>query len=250
MARVLLLGESWFVYSAHQKGFDTFYTSEYTEDGVAFMSALSEAGHRVTRIPAHLIDAELPNTVDGLRAIADVIVISDVGANTFLLGKETFTRSKPGPDRIEAIRDFVAAGGAVLMVGGYMTFTGIDAKARWGRSALAEALPVTMLDRDDRVEMPSGPRAQLGSPHTITNDLDAEWPPLLGLNEVKSREESEVLASVAGHPLLVVGEFGEGRSAAFTSDLAPHWATPEFLEWDGYSIMFDRLVRWLAKEMN
>ena len=30
MSRVLLAGESWFSYTVHQKGFDTFTTSEYT----------------------------------------------------------------------------------------------------------------------------------------------------------------------------------------------------------------------------
>jgi uncharacterized membrane protein len=29
MSRVVLVGESWFTYSVHQKGFDAFYTSGY-----------------------------------------------------------------------------------------------------------------------------------------------------------------------------------------------------------------------------
>ena len=126
-----------------------------------------------------------------------------------------------------------------------MTFSGVDAKARWGRSELADVLPVAVLDRDDRVELPTGPSAQAVGSHPITAGLDAHWPPLLGMNEVVAREESQVLATVAGHPLLVVGSSGQGRSAAFTSDLAPHWATPAFLEWEGYGAIFDRTVRWL-----
>ena len=42
------------------------------------------------------------------------------------------------------------------MVGGYLTFSGVDAKARWGRTSLAQALPVRILDIDDRVELPAG----------------------------------------------------------------------------------------------
>ncbi|MEU1514823.1 glutamine amidotransferase, partial [Streptomyces sp. NPDC005811] len=41
---------------------------------------------------------------------------------------------------------------------------------------------------------------------------------------------------------------GAGRSAAFTSDLAPHWAPPGFLAWDCYPVLWDRLVRWLSGE--
>ena len=60
------------------------------------------------------------------------------------------------------------------------------------------------------------------------------------------KDDAVVLASCGEHPLLVVGTYGAGRSAAFTSDIAPHWAPPEFLAWDGYAELFDRLVTWLA----
>ncbi|RFA18983.1 glutamine amidotransferase [Subtercola boreus] len=248
MARVLLLGESWFVYSVHQKGFDAFHTSEFTLGGTEFVAALTEHGHSVTHIPAHEITTRLPSTPEGLAAIADVIVVSDVGANTFQVPPATFTHSLPEPDRTEALRAFTEAGGGLLMIGGYLTFSGIDAKARWGRTPLAEALAVTVLDRDDRVELPAGATPRTTTAHPITEGLDASWPKLLGLNEVTPKTGSLVLAECAGHPLLVVGEYGRGRSAAFTSDLAPHWAPPPFLEWAGYGRLFDRTVRWLAGE--
>ena len=53
MSRVLLAGESWFSYTVHQKGFDTFTTSEYTEGAGEFLAALRGAGHDVTYVPAH-----------------------------------------------------------------------------------------------------------------------------------------------------------------------------------------------------
>jgi hypothetical protein len=51
MSRVVLVGESWFTYSVHQKGFDAFYTSEYVEGGDGFIAALHDAGHEVSYIP-------------------------------------------------------------------------------------------------------------------------------------------------------------------------------------------------------
>ncbi|MGA1837750.1 glutamine amidotransferase [Herbiconiux sp. 11R-BC] len=248
MTRVLLLGESWFVHSIHQKGFDSFTTSEYTAGGTEFVAALRAAGHEVTHVPCHEITSALPATAEGLREIADVIVISDVGANTFQLAPATFTRSEAGPDRIEALRAFAEQGGGLAMVGGYMTFSGIDAKARWARTVLADALPVGILDRDDRVELGSGAAPAVVAAHPITAGLDAEWPALLGLNEVTVRAGATELARCAGHPLLVVDSYGAGRTAAFTSDIAPHWAPPGFLEWEGYAPLFDRTVRWLAGE--
>ncbi len=248
MARILLLGESWFVYSVHQKGFDAFYTSEYTVGGGEFVAALERSGHVVTHIPAHEITTALPTTAEGIAEIADVVVISDVGANTFQIPPATFTSSIAEPDRVEALRRFAAQGGGLLMVGGYMTFSGIDAKARWGRTALAEALPVEVLDRDDRVELSAGATPTVDASHPVVDGLSDTWPALLGLNEVIAKPDADLVAECAGHPLLVFGAYGVGRTGAFTSDLAPHWAPPPFLEWEGYAPLFDRTVRWLAGE--
>jgi uncharacterized membrane protein len=49
--------------------------------------------------------------------------------------------------------------------------------------------------------------------------------------------------------LLVVGEYGKGRTAAFTSDCSPHWVSPEFVEWEGYGELWHRLVSWLAGKL-
>ncbi len=38
------------------------------------------------------------------------------------------------------------------MIGGYLSFMGIEAKANYKNTVLADVLPVTMLDGDDRVE--------------------------------------------------------------------------------------------------
>ncbi|MCL6732537.1 glutamine amidotransferase [Streptomyces neyagawaensis] len=245
MPRVLVVGESWFTYTVHQKGFDAFHTAEYTEGGDVFLEALRSRGHEVTYVPAHEIATRVPDSEDGFDAY-DVVVISDVGANSFQLPPQTFGRSIPSPDRSELIRAFVEQGGGVLMIGGYLTFSGIDARARWGRTPLADALPVVMVDRDDRVELPAGAVAEVVADHAVVRGLGRLWPSLLGLNEVTVRPEASLLAECAGHPLLVVGGHGAGRSAAFTSDVAPHWAPPPFLEWEGYAELWDRLVRWLA----
>ncbi|MDO8106747.1 glutamine amidotransferase [Isoptericola sp. b441] len=246
MSSVLVIGESWFVHCVHQKGFDAFTSSSYEEGGTAFLEALRSRGHTVTYVPSHTIAERVPTSTAEMSAF-DVVVVSDVGANSFQLPPRTFEESIPTPDRTEVLRAFVEQGGGLLMVGGYLTFSGIDGRARWGRTPLADALPVDLLDRDDRVEMPAGAEPTMVVEHPVVHGLDHRWPALLGLNEVRARPGSQTLATCGGHPLLVVGEYGSGRSAAFTSDIAPHWAPPAFLEWHGYAELFDRLVAWLAR---
>lgn len=249
--KVVLIGETWFVHSIHQKGFDSFTSSDYEEGGIEFVDALRARGHTVSRIAAHEIDRRLPDSVDELRSMADVIVVSDVGANSFQLSPATFRRSALEPDRIALLAAFVRGGGGLLMVGGYMSFSGIDAKARWGTTELASLLPVDLLDRDDRVEIAAGASPTVEAEHLLTEGLSEPWPSLLGLNETLPAERGIVLVSCSGHPLLAVSRpqpGSSGRSAVFTSDLAPHWAPAEFLAWHGYETLFDRTIRWLGGE--
>ena len=246
MSKVVVVGESWFVHMIHQKGFDAFHSSEYSEGGGDFLAALENAGHEVTYIPSHEIHTRFPTDLAALKEIADVVVISDVGANSFQLAPETFSRSIPTVDKTELVRQFTAEGGGLVMIGGYLTFTGIDARGRWGNTPLAYALPVRLLDRDDRVELPSGAKPTVVSEHPATDGLDPVWPNLLGLNEVTQKPGSDLLAECSGYPLLVAGTYQHGRSAAFTSDIAPHWAPPEFVAWAGYRQLFDQLMTWVA----
>lgn len=243
---VMLVGESWFTTSLHQKGFDTFQTAEYTEGAGAFIAGVEHLGHHVRYIPAHRVEADFPTDPDAFFE-TDVVILSDVGANTFLLTKQTFGRSELAPNRLESLRTYVAGGGALLMIGGYMSFAGIDGKARYGHSPLADVLPVRLQDHDDRVEVPEGFTVTVvDRSHPALLRVPENWPPLLGYNRVEPATGSTVLVTRGDDPILVVGAFGSGRTAAFTSDLAPHWAPPEFVEWASYPKLWDSLLGWLA----
>ncbi|MER2191151.1 MAG: glutamine amidotransferase [Solibacillus sp.] len=69
--------------------------------------------------------------------------------------------------------------------------------------------------------------------HPITNDL-GDWPAFLGYNKLKVKEGAQLLATIEQDPFIVIGEFGQGRTAYFTSDCAPHWGTREFMNWHYY----------------
>jgi uncharacterized membrane protein len=244
--RVLIAGESWVTHSIHQKGFDSFTTTSYHEGVGPLRSALEGGGFLVDYLPNHVAATDFPDTRQALEPYAAVI-LSDIGSNTLLLHPDTFDRSVPRPDRLAAIREYVTAGGGLVMVGGYLTFQGIEGRARWAGTPAEDALPVTMLHEDDRVEVPSGVAPVVRLPeHPIAADLPPAWPALLGYNRVVPRADAEVVVSVGDDPLVVAGRHGRGRGVAFTSDCGPHWCPPPFVAWEGYPTLWRQLVTWAA----
>ena len=245
-SKVLIAGESWVTHSIHQKGFDSFTTTSYEEGVGPLRTALEAGGLEVVYLPNHVAATDFPDNEEELAAYAAVI-LSDIGSNTLLLHPETFGHSVSRPDRLAAIRGYVEGGGGLVMIGGYLTFQGIEGKARWAGSPVEEALPVTMLTVDDRVEVPAGttPRV-LQRDHPITTGLPREWPALLGYNRVQPRDGADVVVAVGDDPLIVAGAYGRGRGVAFTSDCGPHWCPPPFVDWRGYGPMWQQLVAWVA----
>ena len=110
-------------------------------------------------------------------------------------------------------------------------------------------MPVELADNDDRINY-SGPCAVVKNhSHKITENLPFETntPMIGGFNKVKTKStgveilsakqyraeqnNSEIkLSYLQTSPLLVIGDFGKGNVAAFTSDAAPHWVGP-LVDW-------------------
>jgi uncharacterized membrane protein len=244
--RVLLCGESWITHSVHIKGVDSFNTSSYVEGADRLRAVLASADIQVDYLPGHLTPARFPGAADELAGY-DAIMLSDIGANSLLLSPDTFERSAVRPDRLAAVERYVHAGGGLLMIGGYLSFAGVEGKARYYGTPVEQALPVEISPLDDRVETPQGVQPVVGAPgHAILQGIPADWPVLLGYNQLIPRSAAEVLVRCGDDPLLVVGGYGAGRSAAFASDCAPHWCPPEFMDWPGYSVLWPNLIRWLA----
>ncbi|MCY7417728.1 MAG: glutamine amidotransferase [Chloroflexi bacterium] len=245
--RVLLAGESWSSYGVHIKGFNAYYTGFYDEGGAPLIEALEAGGCIVTYQPNHVAATRFPDSVAELDAY-DVVVLSDIGSDTLLLHPDTFRASQVRPDRLAVLADWVRGGGGLLMVGGYMGFTGYAAAARYGMTPLADVLPVTLMDHDDRIETPAGvsPVATGEDAARILGGIDGPWPPFLGYNRLRERDGSSVLLRHEADPFLVTREVAAGRSAAFASDCSPHWGSPEFTAWAAYPRFWRQLVEWLA----
>lgn len=247
--KVLLAGESWVSTATHIKGFDQFPTVTYHTGADELLAALKDSPFDVTFMPAHEAQRNFPQTMETLSAY-DAVVLSDLGANTLLLHPDTWVHSKPTPNRLRLLRDYVGNGGGLLMFGGYYSFQGINGGARYHKTPVEDVLPVMCLPVDDRVEVPEGYAPVIVGPqnHPILKGLGKDWPILLGFNEVTVKDGAEVLATVSSDyrslPLLVTGKHGKGRTVAWTSDVGPHWLPPGFIAWNGYKTLFEQMLGW------
>jgi uncharacterized membrane protein len=175
-------------------------------------------------------------------------------------------------------------GMGLLMIGGWESFHGLGGD--WDAAPLAQVLPVEISACDDRINFD---QPALLHPTDWTRPLwDLPWstrPPTVGgLNRFRSRPGCDVLLSVTSYrpsydnqsasikwtdsglsfPGLVTSERHKGRTAAFASDVAPHWVGG-FVDWgpsrvtaqaagagaievgSDYALFWRRLLSWTGR---
>lgn len=148
----------------------------------------------------------------------------------------------------QRIAEHVARGAGLLMLGGWESYCGLGGD--WADTPLGEILPVHIARSDDRRNCDDLVLvACANEEHPAVRGLPwRERPPIIGgFNEVRTRAGAELLLTArryrprfagtdvqltagAEHPLLVVGVHGHGRTAALTTDVAPHWVGP-LVDW-------------------
>jgi uncharacterized membrane protein len=206
------------------------------------------AGMDFTHMPSHDAAEQFPLSSAALNEY-DVISLSDIGANTLLLHPETWLRGKSMPNRLDLLKQYVENGGGLAMCGGYLSFAGINASAKYFRTPIEEVLPVNIYTFDDRVETPQGIHIEVIEPnHPILQGMVGEWPNLLGFNELVLKKDSQLLVKAGSYPLLAVRSIGNGRPLAWASDIGPHWCPETFATWEGYARLMVQSVEWLAKK--
>lgn len=244
-AKVLLAGESWTATTMEVKGFNSFLSSKY-ETGLGWIDkAVEAAGYELTYMPNHVAAEHFPFIREELEQY-DCVILSDIGADTLLIPPETFSASRRFPNRCQMLKEYVLGGGALLMVGGYMTFNGIGGQGKWWATPVQDVLPVKLFPYDDRMEHCEGVYAKIeDADHPVFSGIRGEWPPLLGYNKSELREGAQLAASICGDPFIAFQDFGKGRSGVFASDCAPHWAPPEFCNWEYYNTLFGNIIKYL-----
>jgi len=183
MSRILLAGEQVTSIGFEVKGFDYFGVSAYKEDGQVLVEALTGGGHEVQWCRTCQVATDFPEREEEIRRY-DVVILSDVGSNSLLFHPEMVGKSVRHPDRLRLLRDYVTQGGGLVMVGGWMSFAGIDGRARYHGTAVEEALPVTCLAVDDRRELPEGAVPVVPDPQPISWGRSCQGMAVLSTNRM------------------------------------------------------------------
>jgi len=253
MKKFLLVGESWVSSATHYKGWDQFSSTTFHLGAEDLLKAVNSNEIEITYMPAHEAAEKFPSTLSELKKYHGVI-FSDIGSNTILLHPKVWIDGEVFPNRLDLVKEYVELGGAFMMVGGYLSFQGINGAARFRGTAIEEILPVNILPYDDRIEIPQGFSIEVGpssGSHTILQGLEGKWPPLLGINEVTAKEGANQILQIpeklGSHPLLVEWKFSKGKTIVWTSDIGPHWVSKEFLNWEGYSKLWNQIFHWMAQ---
>lgn len=244
--KVLLAGESWMTGEAHTKGFDHVVLGRYEEPGLAFIKTLEDLGMEVKHYPNHLAQKYFPETAEELKQY-DVVILSDITSNTLLLDPDMMFNYKIHGNRLEAIKEYVNQGGGFVMIGGYMSFAGIECCARYNMTPLRDVIPVKIMNYDDRMDTPEGVSPEIVNPnHPIMNGIHGPWPRYLGYNYVEEKPGTEVLVKIRDSVGLACAPYGKGRAVATAFDALPHWALPEVLEWECYNPLWKNIMEWAA----
>ncbi len=138
--------------------------------------------------------------------------------------------------RQKAIAGSVSRGASFLMIGGWESYHGLNGE--YNQGPVCDILPVTPLQSDDRVNWCQGAIPVPKGSQACLSGLPWDRPPVFcGYNKVTLRgsgslgltlrelriKDGAVSVDSTEHPLLVFGSHGKGRTAALTTDLAPHW---------------------------
>ena len=142
----------------------------------------------------------------------------------------------------------VHAGAGLLMIGGWESYHGLG--GNWNNTPISRILPLEMQPTDDRVNCDHLALVRsCGLDHPILRSLPwTQRPPLIGgYNRLRVRAGASqllevcryrtslrggepVLAFAGCDPLLAIQTWGQGRVAALSTDVAPHWVGP-WVDW-------------------
>ncbi|MBM3999105.1 MAG: hypothetical protein FJ297_06105 [Planctomycetes bacterium] len=176
--------------------------------------------------------ARWPDDLGGLLRdpAVDVFLIENVDASAFR------------NDDLSALAKSIENGRGFMMIGGHHSFgpAGYFATplndplpVELGRLERQDASPLAPISGDLHWDPPQGLAMIPTVPHPITRladggENDAVWrrlPPLTGANRLpRIKAAARVLAETPEHaPLLVAGEYGQGRTLAFAGDSTRRW---------------------------
>lgn len=233
------------------------------ETAAAYLGGLlSRGGFEFDYCPSH--ERTAAGSIQGRR----LVILSD------------YPSAQLSRDAQTTLVSAVNNGTSLLMIGGWESFHGLGGD--WDSTAMAAILPVVMQTTDDRLNCDHPALIRQVGNHAVVDGLPwTERAPYVGgFNRFEVKPGSKVVLEadrvrpsfengiwritlVETHPLLVLGQHGNGFTAAIATDVAPHWVGG-FVDWgdgrvtgqapgagaievgDLYAQFWTQLVSWLV----
>lgn len=158
------------------------------------------------------------------------------------IGEIAHARDVLGDTNMMMIRDAVRLGVGLLVVGGWDAFYGHDTD-RWAHlngTPIEEALPVTFADHPDATGQATRAHRTASAPFPAM-PTDLQFGGYSRVASVKPGAQT-LLTADDGAPLLVVGKFGQGRTAVWAAGALGGWVPAD---WDR-ATFFRSLTTWLG----
>ena len=146
-----------------------------------------------------------------------------------------------------ALRDFVEAGGNLLVLGGNYTL----GQGGFAGTYLADLLPVRVAKARDVLQAVT-PLALTPAPTGLASALPAElWkstPRLYWRHIVEVKPDAQVHLLAGAEPVLFTGAYGKGRVAVFTGTVLGNPTAQEqpFWQWPGWPPLMKATIGWLT----
>ncbi len=176
-----------------------------------------------------------PESPEALFAY-DVVVLANADASWFGFAGRA------------ALRDFVKAGGSLLVLGGNYSL----GQGYFADTYLGELLPVTIAKARD-VQPASPPLTLRPAPTGLARHLPtAAWqaaPVLYWRHRVTPKREAQVHLLAGDEPILFTGTYGQGRVAVFTGTVLgqPSGSERLFWAWASWPLLLHDALAWLVE---
>jgi uncharacterized membrane protein len=245
--KVILVGETWIASKFLIKGLDIVPMGGYKDFATWFKDALKPYSDlEITHIPNHIALTSFPNNLFELQKY-HVLILSDVGRNSLSFYPDT-SKDTMNIDKLKLIQKFVKKGGGLVMCGGWVSFQGFSSMANYHNTPIEEILPVLLSESDDRIESTEGIKPEiLDDHHPILNGIPkSEWPLFLGYNRLMLKDKAKLIAKFGNDVFIALGDYENGNTMAFASDLAPHWGR-DFIQWKYYPLFWYQCIQWLTQ---
>ncbi len=198
--------------------------TDLTSAAAYLAGVMTHAGMTFDYVPSNVpLDAAL------LEVPRSLIILSDYPAAMIPLELQ------------DHVIDHVEDGAGLLMIGGWESFRGSG--GNWNDTLIGDALPVEIAKEDDRINFDQGAylREALASVPTAGLPWRERSPLIGGMNRFHAKPDTRTvlealpllsrfdaennleMTTMAAIPALVLGQCELGKTAAFASDVAPHW---------------------------